>query len=172
MKHRYKQQLKIIDNFLESPSLWRSLALTQEYQKDSSGYPGFKSRPLDELYPEIFHSLAGKIIDHVTSYKNRFDRLKIQFAYSTSVNQHGVMHQDEPIYNVAGLIYLSEFAPLGSGTLFYNYIDGRLQPTLTVENVYNRFIIFDPKVWHSPADLFGDNLENSRLTLTFFGIAS
>ena len=65
-----KQQLKIIDNFLESPGLWRSFALQQEYIKDQSGYPGRKSKTLDELNNNIFHSLAEKIIPHVNGKEN------------------------------------------------------------------------------------------------------
>lgn len=43
--------------------------------------------------------------------------------------------------------------------------------TMTVGNVYNRCIIFSPDVWHSADTYFGDTLDNSRLTLTFFGYA-
>lgn len=38
---------------------------------------------------------------------------------------------------------------------------------ITVENVFNRCIIFDPRVWHSPNRFFGQGTD-SRLTLVFY----
>ncbi len=166
-----KQQLKIIDNFLESPGLWRSFALQQEYTKDQSGYPGRKSKTLDELNNNIFHSLAEKIIPHVNGKEN-FQRLKIQFAHTILDEFLNITHQDEPFYNVAGIIYLNEYAPMNTGTVFFNKTQkGELIETLTIENIYNRMIIFNPSWWHSPAGTFGSDLETGRLTITFFGIA-
>lgn len=168
-----RQQLKIIDNFLECPLIWRSFALNQNFIKDESGYPGYKSLPLDEINNEIFHSFAGKLIQHVTVARNRFDRLKVQFAYSMADEVQGNIHQDEPFYNIAGLIYLNEISPLNTGTLFYSRnVNGELYQSLVVENVFNRMIIFDPQIWHAPANLFGTTIDDARLTITFFGIAS
>ena len=166
------QHFKIVDSFLELPGLWRSFALKQEYTKDQSGYPGKKSKPLDELNENIFHSLAEKIVKHVNG-KNNFQRLKIQFAYTEESEFLQNIHQDESFYNVAGIIYLNENPPIGTGTLFYNKNpNGELIKTLTVENVFNRMIIFNPTLWHSPANTFGNDLETGRLTVTFFGIAT
>jgi hypothetical protein len=165
------QHFKIVDQFLELPGLWRSFALQQEYTKDQSGYPGKKSIPLDELNLHIFHSLAAKIIKHVNG-KNNFQRLKVQFACTTEEEFSKNIHQDEPFYNVAGVIYLSENPPQNTGTLFYNKTPaGEIIKTLTVENVYNRMIIFNPSMWHSQAGSFGTDLKTSRLTITFFGVA-
>ena len=165
------QNFKIVDSFLELPGLWRSFALQQDYLKDQSGYPGKKSKTLDEFNDNIFHSLAEKIVKHVNG-KNNFQRLKIQFAYTTESEFSQNIHQDEPFYNVAGIIYLNENPPLNTGTLFYNKnLNGELIKTLTIENVFNRMVIFNPSLWHSPAGTFGSDLETSRLTITFFGIA-
>ena len=166
-----KQHFKIVDNFLELPGMWRIFALQQEYIKDYSGYPGKKTKTLDELNDGMFHSLAEKIVLHVNK-KTNFQRLKIQFAY-TELNEFTKnAHQDEPFYNVAGIIYLNERAPANSGTVFFNKTtSGELVETLTVENTYNRMIIFDPAHWHAPAGAFGTDLESGRLTIVFFGIA-
>jgi hypothetical protein len=168
-----KQHFKIVDNFLELPGMWRTFALQQEYIKDHSGYPGKKTKTLDELNAGMFHSLAEKIVLHVNG-KTNFQRLKIQFT-CTNLNEfsNNERHQDEPFYNVAGLIYLNENAPANTGTVFFNKTArGEQVETITVENAYNRMIIFDPAWWHSPAGTFGDDLESSRLTITFFGIAT
>lgn len=163
-----KQHFKIIDNFLELPGMWRIFALQQEYIKD---YPGKKTKTLDKLNDGMFHSLAEKIVLHVNG-KNNFQRLKIQFAYTNLNEFSNVSHQDEPFYNVAGLIYLNENPPANTGTVFFSKaVSGELVETITVENAYNRMIIFDPAQWHAIAGTFGDDLESSRLTITFFGTA-
>jgi hypothetical protein len=171
MLPKIKQHFKIVDNFLELPGMWRIFALQQEYLKDYSEYPGKKTKTLDELNAGMFHSLAEKIVLHVNG-KNNFQRLKIQFAY-TNVNEFSnVSHQDQPFYNVAGVIYLNENPPANTGTVFFNNaVSGELVETITVENAYNRMIIFDPSQWHAMVGAFGDDLESSRLTITFFGTA-
>lgn len=161
-----------MDTFLESPGLWRSFALQQEYAKDQSGHPGKKSKTLDELSDSIFHSFAEKIVPHVNG-KNNFQRLKIQFAYTVLDEFSNNTHQDEPFYNVAGIIYLNQHAPTHTGTVFFNKKhNGELVKTITVENTYNRMIIFDPAHWHAPEGSFGTDLESGRLTMIFFGIAT
>lgn len=165
-----KQQLKIIDNFLESPGLWKEYALKQEYFKDESGYPGKKTKPLDEINANLFHSIARKIIIHANG-RQGFQRLKLQFACTTTEDIfQNVIHQDEPFYNVAGIIYLNENAPKDTGTKFFELINGQHVETINVENLYNRMIIFDPAKWHAPSGTFGNDLATSRITITFFGI--
>ncbi len=41
-------------------------------------------------------------------------------------------------------------------------------PTVTIENVYNRCIIFDTRQWHSADGFFGKDIKDSRLTQVFF----
>lgn len=40
-----------------------------------------------------------------------------------------------------------------------------------IDHVFNRCVIFDPKVWHSADNFFGTTKDNTRLTLVFFGKA-
>lgn len=44
----------------------------------------------------------------------------------------------------------------------------QFKPTVTIENVYNRCIIFDTRQWHSADGFFGKDKENTRLTQVFF----
>lgn len=169
MKTEFIQPTKIIDEFLEAPFLWRYFILKQKYQKDESYHPGKKSLPLDQLNEALFHQLAAKIIKHVPQ-KNNFERLKIQFAYTTSADPNDFPpHRDEPFYNVAGVIYLQTNPVLSAGTSFYSR-DHRC--TLEVKNIFNRMVIFHPGILHKQTDVFGDELENSRLTIIFFGTAT
>jgi hypothetical protein len=166
------QPLKIVDNFFEVPMIWKNYALKQEYSKDLSEYPGLRSKPLDEINLDIFHNLASKIIAHVTR-KSSFERLKIQFSTTTHTDrvENGI-HQDEHHYNVAGIIYLQDNPPPDTGTVFFGQNKfGEYKQTVSVQNVYNRMILFHPLTWHAPAGYFGNTLEDSRLTITFFGTA-
>ncbi len=45
-------------------------------------------------------------------------------------------------------------------------------PSVNIESVYNRCIIFDPRCWHSAEKFFGNTPEDSRLTQVFFIKAS
>jgi len=172
MKRTIIQPLKIVDDFLEAPFIWREYALKQEFLKDESGHPGLKSKTLDDLNLEIFHSLAGKVIQHVSG-KHSFNRLKVNFASSLTGNNSTdiVPHQDEPFYNIAGVVYLNENPPAGSGISFYKMTPEGFVKTITVENKFNRMVIFHPSLWHAPDGHFGNDLKTSRLTMTLFGIA-
>jgi hypothetical protein len=166
------QPLKIVDDFLEAPFIWRDFALKQEFIKDQSGHPGVKSKTLDELNANIFHSFASNVIKHVSG-KRSFERLKVNFVSSLDSDNINELapHQDEHFYNVAGVVNLNEFAAPGTGTSFYHPMPEGFIKTTTVENMFNRLVIFHPSLWHAPDRHFGTSLENSRLTITLFGIA-
>lgn len=198
-----KQPIKVIDNFFESPELWRIYALKQEYSRDDySTWPGIRSKPLNELNIDLFNSLASKLINHIHD-KGGFAKLKVNFASVDGSFGSGWLHQDEPEYNVAGVIYLNDVSELGTGTSFYNKIhstdrnfnqifkdeltadpksrikyekfkeDQRslFKQNMTVENIFNRCVMFPPECWHGADKFFGNTMQDSRLTINFFGIA-
>ena len=202
MKHvSIPQPIKVIDNFFESASLWRHYALKQEYFPDEyKTWPGVRTKPINELNEQLFHSLATKLISHIHAKQN-FLHLKSNFALVDSSYGKGWIHQDEPKYNVAGVIFLNFNPPKNSGISFFtkvkedtaNYVElafeENAQPDLKkyikfkdqqresfkrnmyVENVFNRCVMFAPHQWHSAETYFGNTSENSRLTITFFGTA-
>lgn len=43
--------------------------------------------------------------------------------------------------------------------------------SVVAENIYNRCVVFDPRVWHGPDKFFGEDKDTSRLTIVFFGQA-
>ena len=47
-----RQQLKIVDNFLESPGLWKEFALNQEYFKDESNAEHLL-KPSEDVYKKL-----------------------------------------------------------------------------------------------------------------------
>jgi hypothetical protein len=44
----------------------------------------------------------------------------------------------------------------------------KYRPSMVVENVFNRCVIYDPRTWHSPNKFFGKTKEDSRLNIVFF----
>jgi hypothetical protein len=200
---KLKQPIKVIDNFFESPDLWRIFALKQQYSRDeTSTWPGVRSATLNELDMELFNSLASKLMLHIHD-KNNFLHLKVNFTSVDGSFGSGWLHQDEPQYNVAGVIYLNPDPPEGTGTSFYNKISSSdtnfnqlffdeisanldersnfekfkldqkklFTRTMSVENIFNRCLMFHPEQWHGADKFFGNNLDDSRLTINFFGLA-
>jgi len=200
-KHPYKP-LRVIEDFLDTPALWRSYALQQEYKgAEFEVFPGKRSAPLHELDLHAFDSFARKLQSHIPKCNGFYD-LSVRFHSVDETYVKGWIHDDDPGINLAGLVYLNENAPLGTGTSFY---DDGLDPmgdqihiliqrdifeldakqrieindhrdkhranfkvNAVVENVFNRCVMFDPRVWHAPDNFFGTTLEDSRLTLVFY----
>lgn len=193
--------IKVIDTFLESPDLWREYALKQEYHRDEfAPYPGLRAKSLNKLNPDLFASLARKLVKHCHGAKE-FPHLEITFALVDETFGTGWIHQDEPHYNIAGMIYLNPIAPRGTGTGFYNHVNfdtesfmhlaideynsepadrikfetakqrqqSLFNKTMTVENEFNRCVMFHPNHWHGADRFFGNTKENTRLTINFFG---
>jgi hypothetical protein len=205
LKNRRKHKFlptKIIDNFFDVPSLWRTLALSQEYKLASdSTYPGSRTQFLNQIDQGAFEDFAKRLLVHLPMFKG-FEQLWANFHLIDETYGNGWVHDDDPTLSVSGLIYLNPEPAPNSGTTIYKdqiavdadrYSDffhkdvlhanederaalaryreeqrATFRPTMTIENVYNRCILFDPKVCHAPNNFFGKTKEDSRLTLVFF----
>ena len=59
----------IIDNFFETPSLWRDFALAQEYYKGERGtWPGIRTSMLSELSSELYEILEIRLLEHLPMF--------------------------------------------------------------------------------------------------------
>lgn len=204
MKHiNISQPIKVIDNFFESADLWRHFALKQQYERDTaSTWPGIRTAAINDLNETLFHSLANKLISHIHA-KTSFLHLKTNFALVDKSYNLGWIHQDEPFYNVAGVIFLNPSPPKNSGISFFTEIDkdnenyaksayeenneipdnrikfldikkqqrSLFKRNMYVENMYNRCVMFAPHNYHAAEEYFGTDIQDSRLTITFFGTA-
>ena len=205
LKNRKKQKFlptKIIDNFFETPSLWRKLALLQQFETaKNSTYPGKRTDFLNNIDHESFEVLAKGLLQHLPMFRG-FTDLWASFHLIDETYGNGWIHDDDPTLSVSGLIYLNPNPAENSGTTLYNDLydmqaDKYSQlfkedvlfaepeerknlskyreeqrsyytPNMIIENVYNRCIMFDPKVWHAPNNFFGTTDDDARLTLVFF----
>lgn len=114
--------IKVIDTFFESPDLWRHYALQQEFYRDAeSPWPGVQTKMLNTLNEELFASFAKKLVKHVHGAKG-FSHLQVTFTLVDGTYGSGWIHQDEPQYNIAGLVYLNPTPPNNSGTVIYSQV--------------------------------------------------
>ena len=72
-------------------------------------------------------------------------------------------HSDDYCYRYAGIVYLTPNPPKNTGTTI---LIG--DKPYEVENYFNRMVAYPAEFIHAPTDLFGDDMDNGRLTFTFF----
>lgn len=197
----------VIDGFYQDPTLVRDYALELEYYKGNRGsWPGLRSNYIQNLDAGLYDLLYKKLMKELTPYGfTKFDELQSSFQLIDKTYGEGWVHDDDPHFTIAGLIYLNLDAPVGAGTTLYcnqtdfngevygeifmndvlvandqereQYTKYRKEqrmhfmPTTTIESVFNRCIIFDPRTWHSANTFFGNEKDNTRLTQVFFARA-
>lgn len=151
---------------------------------------------LDKLLFEKFCKKIVSVF-HNTEHDYMRWAITTSFQSSTADYGKGLMHTDiSSIF--AGILFLTPDAPLDAGTSIYRKNDsfdavkyqsalesndatyksnGKIASTdyhsmfdevVRVNNVYNTLILFEGDQYHTANQFFGDCLENSRLTQTFF----
>ena len=159
------------DNFLNSVDIVRTLGLLSEYtcSEELDVDPGWRGYRSEEWKNNsLLESINRNILYTVSNYYGlsgywieTYFHLAYERTKDTLSNFHeDKFHVDTPEY--AGIIYLTPNPPKGSGTT----IDSLTR--INVENVYNRLVSYPGNLYHAPTDLFGDNKETGRMTITFF----
>ena len=157
--------VKIVENFFQYPDEIRDISLKSEYFEDP--FLGYTHYVTDENLSNKFTNM----IHNCVSESKEIERFYFVFRYSLEKNiwtcpydfHQWKVHPDFCDY--AGLVYLTPNPPSNTGTSFY---DDNRNLLSSVENVFNRMIFYNARNMHGPTDLFGDNKENGRMTLTFF----
>lgn len=194
-----KQPIKVIDNFLESPHLWRDFALEQTYNKvEMPTDSGVQTVELNILNMNLFSSLARNFISHIHD-RSMFKFLKINFISTDESYNFGWIKQADTNFNVIGLIFLNTDEEKNGIEFFHqvrelnhNYehlflneynSENKLEflnlkkeqreyfrKNMSVKSMFNRCVMFHPSVWHSDGDYFGKSIDDSRLVIKFYGI--
>jgi len=158
---------------------------------------------LHKLHYDLFKITLKKILFVLKDYGiTQVVELQTGFQLIAEEYGRGWVHDDDPSFQYAGIIYLSKDAPIGSGTTIYEDsvdFDGdvynkmfetdvnnasaedreiyakyraeqvsKFKKSIVVENVYNRFVLFDSRCWHSADNFFGSTPDDTRLTQVFF----
>ena len=190
MGHREKQNfkpIKIIDNFFEDPDKIREIAMGCEYKNceehhTTGNWPGVRSDFINNvLGHDVFEELVFKMFKEIHPGK------KLNGYYAESFFQicgeddgDSWVHQDNyPWCNGVSLIYLSPNPEKNSGTIIYEPVDcgynaydiwnkDNYKEVEIIDNVYNRLVSYDQLEYHKSDTYFGDNTQNSRLTIVSF----
>lgn len=175
------QKYIVIDNFFDDPaSIYNLFYSTKFYNKEKEIIPGVEILEKNENFPlgnwrglrscNLINEEVGLILQ--TKMTGVFNKLGIKnsilnfqcFLHITTQNiktDYKAWHKDP--FSYAGVIYMSKDPTKNSGTIFYNN-----KKELEIENVYNRFIMYDASILHRPSNCFGNCIETSRKTITFF----
>jgi len=119
----------------------------------------------DDEYYELTNKIISKIFKNVPSANIKAQTICL-FHYLTEMDipNNSWMHKDTSLYS--GVIYLSE----GFNDKYNNhgtkiYIKNE---DLNYRNQFNRLVLYRGDYLHSANFGFGQNIDNSRLTLNFF----
>jgi hypothetical protein len=157
----------IIDDFLKNIDEVRSNALLLQYTKslpNSIGWKGYRCLENNKLTNKISKKIKNELIKNDTKFENCETRSFFHYTLKENNIGSGNIHIDGDV-DFAGVLYLTPTPPKNSGTSFYNELDIE---TDYLENVYNRLVIYPANKRHSLKNAFGDNINNGRLTFTFF----
>lgn len=162
------RNLIVIDNFLDDPDRIRFHALSLDFDRIQKSVPGVRSHRLGgdlqkEVETKLKTALGGEIIWDWT--QDSFCFQSCQEGTETWVH---VDSQGESQGEWAAVLYLTPNPILDSGTGIYESPDADMN--IGVGNVYNRLVAYRGKVLYHRSILpgFGNTLETSRLTQTFF----
>lgn len=173
----------IIDNVFSNPEEIRERLLGLEYysnesvslpgmkyrndeKKPSGFWRGYRSINLEQEYTDfakhVIDPLIIKVFTGITvNYScSAFGHIIPAFINDTVVEDER-WHVDRAAF--AGIVYLSKSPVEDSGT-FVKTKDGIIK----IENIYNRLAFYRANLLHGTGTCFGNSLETSRLTLTFF----
>lgn len=182
----------VIDNLFDDPDNVVSFAKTLNFY-DKNNHPalnnsrgnkvywnGFRSESLHTVNNDLFvkynkiilskliqksfsnvdisYKFLGQLFFHYVSSEFTKNVWKI----SEDITKDNWFHRDENMY-YAGVVYLYKNPPPNTGTVLIK--DNK---EIIIDNVYNRLVMYDANILHAPQDSFGENINDSRLTLTIF----
>lgn len=174
----------IIDNALRDPDHYVNLSKQINYfyseksvsendvklespfsQIPHGGWRGYRSKLLHEIDESLFQKTFNEI------FFKLFENFKFNYEYLVQSHLHffpetietkSTWHKDQSTI-FAGVIYLNKNPPKSSGTTL------RINnEEVEVDNVYNRLVVYNSQIEHTPTRPFGKKIDDMRLTLTFF----
>lgn len=174
------QPYLIVDNILTNPEFYvewaqvleynytdecGNLALTKQKNVDKSvGWRGYRSKELAFIDANVAVNVSRQIYKRAIS--TRLPGYYIQRNYlhysTTEINyDDSWWHRDSSV--LAGVVYLNPDPEPESGTLLR--VNDEI---ITVDNVFNRLVLYDASLMHRPQRCFGNTINTARLTMTIF----
>jgi hypothetical protein len=182
-----KTQMVVIDDFYANVNEVRNHVLSLPFGVVGN-YPGLRTGPVTgPQFDFLRDHFERRILNNkITFWPGDYNT---SFQYTTE-DCHTWVHHDATMW--AGVCYLSPDPPENSGTTLYSCRDSKIfyheeglddynqlvgytddlskwKPEITVENKYNRLILYNGACYHrSTTAGFGTDLESSRLFQVFF----
>lgn len=167
------QRIFTIENYFDNVDDVRKHSLTKTFSlatKYGPSYKGYKSPKLStdiEIENNIISKLKTTLKSELSGVNVDMYRLEVYFQYMLESTkdtfepsfEENPLHRDAGYQEYAGIVYLNPTVDTRYGT----DVNGEF-----VENIYNRFVCYPAHAWHGPSDMFGDSLENARMTIVFF----
>jgi hypothetical protein len=168
--------IKIVDNFLDFPFEYYQLCKKlnfynmddfKEVTGDSNHYPGLRTNFLHKEYPFLYYAILSQIKNKLVPIKNYISiKSHAQLRLDVDSSKDWI-HKD---YGDTVLIYLSN-TNLNSGTAIYETNNGNdFRETAMIKYVQNRAVFFSEGTFHQAINSHGKDINDGRLTLTFFMI--
>ena len=163
------RNLIIVDNFLDDPDKVRSIVLGLDFDRVQPSVPGVRSHRVGgDLQIEVEDKLKVAFGCKEIIWDMTQDTLCFQSCMEGTETWIHVDSQGENQGEWAAVLYLTPNPVLDSGTGIFESPDHDMN--IGVGNVYNRLVAYRGKVLYHRSILpgFGNTLETSRLTQTFF----
>jgi hypothetical protein len=177
----------IVDDFLPDPENHINFAKKINYvstldhnilnvnvigKKDNNGWRGYRSYPFSSLDESLHKNFCDYFYPRIFNLTNLRDD-QVEYRHNTEVYYHFIpsiitydinwWHLDYD-HIFAGVIYLNPNPPKNSGTILRIPGNGEV----TVENKFNRMVLYKAFLIHRPESGFGDTIDTARLTIPFF----
>ena len=162
------REMLIIDNYFDDPSHIRDYAITNiKYNSpdEFQWWRGYRSEKLsientieNEVITKI-HSTLEKKVNRLIENSDIYFHLSPEKIMVEEPDFHKTKWHTDPS-DYAGVIYLTPNPPNNTGTC--------LDDHGCIENVYNRLLAYSSDTLHGPDHLFGDDICDVRMTITFF----
>ena len=163
------RNLIVLDNFLDDPDKVRSIVLGLDFDRVQPSVPGVRSHRVGgDLQIEVEDKLKVAFGCKEIIWDMTQDTLCFQSCMEGTETWIHVDSQAENQGEWAAVLYLTPNPVLDSGTGIFESPDHDMN--IGVGNVYNRLVAYRGKVLYHRSIVpgFGNTLETSRLTQTFF----
>lgn len=134
-------------------------------QKPDGHWRGFRSDKLHLVNKWLFNQICNELITK-TFGTSSFNYEAIAYIHKmpeSIIEEETWWHKDGDCAIFAGVLYLSLDPAAKSGTLIQ--VDSNV---VTIDNKYNRFVMYGSTQLHKPHSTFGQTSNNCRTTLTLF----
>lgn len=165
----------VVDNFFSDVTAVRNFALQctfytkENHPGDIGSFPGFRSDYINNLDNDLYQILTNAEINIAKNFidLDQFSEFWTKFSFSYTLEDTLCWEHVDFTDNwngfckfFGGIIYLHPKPPKNSGTI--------LTDVSVIDNVYNRYVMYDATKPHSAQSSFGKNKDTGRLVLTHF----